>query len=176
MYERVRELFDYHKDGYLIWKISTANRVRIGDVAGVYHKHTGYYYVRFDNKLYKLHRIIWLWHYGYLPENVVDHIDQNKINNRINNLSDKTQQCNTRNRGAQNNSTTGIKGVSLDRQRNKFHSFITIDGKTFSLGRYTNFEEAVCVRLAAEQCLNWDSCESFSTAFQYIQDMLKYKN
>ena len=33
MGNRVRELFDY-KEGKLLWKVSTSNRVKVGDTAG----------------------------------------------------------------------------------------------------------------------------------------------
>jgi hypothetical protein len=68
--ERVRELFDYHEDGYLIWKISVSN-VRKGDIAGCPNK-AGYLRVRFDGKLYYIHRLIFLYHKGYLPR-MIDH-------------------------------------------------------------------------------------------------------
>ena len=47
-----------------------------------------------------------------------------------------------------------------------------VNQKIKNLGGYKNFDEAVCHRLAAEQCLVWDGCDNSSTAYQYVQKML----
>lgn len=38
---------------------------------------------------------------------------------------------------------------------------------------YNPNDEAVCHRLAAEQCVNWPGCDSSSPAYQYVQKMLR---
>ena len=30
-------------------------------------------------------------------------------------------------------------------------------------------DDAVCARLAAEQCLNWEGCDSNSSAYQFVK-------
>ena len=45
-------------------------------------------------------RLCWLLHYGDWPENTIDHIDRNPLNNKIENLRDVTQAENNRNRGS----------------------------------------------------------------------------
>ena len=47
-----------------------------------------------------------------------------------------------------------------------------INYKKIYLGIYKDFDEAVCVRLAVEQCVNWEGCDSNSPAYQYVQKML----
>ena len=83
-YDRVKELFGY-KNGQLIWRVSKG-RARGGNIAGTTCPIHGYTIVQVDNKQYKSHRLIWLWHNGYFPENNLDHIDQNRANNKIENL------------------------------------------------------------------------------------------
>jgi hypothetical protein len=39
-----------------------------------------------------------------------------------------------------------------------------------------DFDEAVCTRLAGEQCLNYDSCDTNSTAYQYVQQLLSFSS
>ena len=43
-------------------------------------------------------RLCWLLHYGDWPENTIDHIDRNPLNNKIENLRDVTQAENNRNK------------------------------------------------------------------------------
>lgn len=73
-YERVRELFDYEPDtGILRWKVKRANK-EIGDQAGAL-RDSGYLVVGVDYKLYRVHRIIWLWMTGDEPKAFLDHRD-----------------------------------------------------------------------------------------------------
>lgn len=55
----------------------------------------------------------------------------------------------------------------------KFKAQIAVNGKVKCLGTYTDFDEAVCTRLAAEQCLDWSGCDSNSPAYIYVQTLLK---
>jgi len=96
----------------------------------------------------KLHRLI-AEAFIPNPENkqFVDHIDNNRLNNNINNLRWATNQENQRNRQLNINSTSGVKGVSFDKARNKWSATITIDGITIHLGRYDNIEDAKAARI-----------------------------
>ena len=49
------------------------------------------------------------------------------------------------------NNTSGIKGVSWNKQRNGWDAYINIHGKRICLGRYTKFEDAVKARKKAEE-------------------------
>jgi hypothetical protein len=165
-YERVRELFDYHPDGYFIRKIRTCNAVNTGDIVGHIDK-DGYVQVGIQAKHYRIHRLVWLWHNGYMPENFIDHINRNKIDNRIENLREVTNQCNIRNTGNRENNTSGVKGVSWYCSRNKWTAQIMVNHKQYHLGYYKEICNAVLARLAAEQCLGWEGCDSNSPAYQY---------
>lgn len=48
----------------------------------------GYYIIMIEGKRYFEHRLVWLYHYGEFPPNnlVIDHIDRNRMNNKIENL------------------------------------------------------------------------------------------
>jgi hypothetical protein len=111
--------------------------------------------------------------YGYWPENVIDHKDRVRHHNWIKNLREVSNQCNQRNRGNSKNNTSGVKGVSFDNVTNKWRPYIKINNKLFRLGSYKEFDNAVCARLAAEQCLGWSGCDSNSPAFQYVKDFIQ---
>ncbi len=46
--------------------------------------------------------------------------------------------------------TSGVKGVTWDKDTRKWYAYITLHRKRISLGRFKDFEEAVRVRKAAE--------------------------
>jgi hypothetical protein len=164
--ERVRELFDY-RDGDLIRK-KPSQGVKVGDVAGSL-GNRGYLGIRIDYKNYLNHVLVWLWHHGYIPEHDIDHIDRIKIHNQIENLREVSRTCNSRNSKLSKKNTSGVKGVSWKSGENKWVAQIMVNYKTIALGRTLDFTEAVSLRLAAEQCLNWDGCDSSSPAFKFIK-------
>lgn len=166
--ERIKELFIY-TDGDL-FRIKSGHNMRIGKKVGCINA-GGYKVTQVDGKLYKNSRLIFLYHYGYMPENFIDHIDRNKCNDRIENLREVSNMCNLRNSKPPITNTSGIKGVRWDKSRNMWCAAIMVARKMYQLGRYLCFTEAVAHRLAAEQCLNWEGCDTSSTALQYIKNM-----
>ena len=169
---RVRELFDYREDGTLVWRVATANCMKVGATAGSLNA-SGYFNVQIKGRVYRLHRIIFLYHHGYFPETQVDHIDRNPLNNRIENLREVSQTCNSRNSGNPCTNTSGVKGVSWHNRISKWGVQIVVAERQRHLGYFPDFTEAVAHRLAHEQALNWEGCDSCSPAFQYMQDYIK---
>lgn len=167
--DQVKRLFDYDDSGNLIWKIRPNSKVSIGDIVGTLNKKIGYLYTRVSGHIIAVHRIIFLWHYGYLPENDIDHIDKNRLNNKIENLREISRVCNSRNCNVSKNNKSGISGVSYNTKRDRYCVSITVNYKQYSIGSITDFDEAVCLRLAIEQCLNWNNCDNSSSAAIYVK-------
>jgi hypothetical protein len=169
----VRKWFSYNKKtGILRWKLSPMNRINIGDIAGNKNP-KGYLIVGFKYKHCRVHRLIWLGMKGYLPENEIDHINKIKDDNRWKNLREVSNQCNQRNSKVGNKSKSGIKGIRPHKLTNKWEVYITVNGKKYHLGYFNDLDEAACHRLAAEQCLNWNKCDSDSSAYQHIKKFNK---
>jgi hypothetical protein len=165
--ERVRELFLY-KDGSLFWQVCRGH-VSEGSMAGTPNK-DGYLHVGVDGKHYKAHRLIFLYHFGYLPEHEVDHIDRDRSNNKIENLREVSRTCNMRNSTQRSRTSSGVKGLAWHKPTQKWLARIMVHSTRKHLGTYSDFTEAVAHRLAAEQCLNWGSCDSSSPAHQFMED------
>ena len=80
----------------------------------------GYYIIDLSNnnkrKTFQLHRLIAL---AFLPnpqnKSVVDHIDNNPLNNNVNNLRWASPSENQHNSKLSKNNTTGVKGITFDR-------------------------------------------------------------
>ena len=165
-YERVRELFDYREDGNLIRKVSGYGN-NAGSMAGTLCG-DGYYNIQIDYEKHYAHRVVWLWHHGYMPESQIDHINRARGDNRIENLREVSHQCNLRNSGNPRDNKSGVKGVyTSPKLGNVWLARITSNRKTYHLGTFKCFDEAVLHRLAAEQCLDWEGCDSSSPAYQY---------
>ena len=131
----IKSLFTYN-DGRLYWNVRKSDRIRIGDEVGTKCS-DGRINVKLDGKNYRLHRLIFLYHHGYLP-NIIDHIDGNNTNNIIENLRPATVKQNGQNRSKQKNNTSGHKGVYFHKSTQKWVAYCDED----SLGYYDTSDEA----------------------------------
>lgn len=84
------------------------------------------------------------------PAIEVDHLDQDKLNNRRSNLQACSHAENMKNRPDYRNNTSGRKGVSFYKKTGKWRAFINDHGHKV-LGYFSTFEEAVAAREEAEK-------------------------
>jgi len=149
--EELHRLFEY-REGNLYRKIQTSSNAKIGDKAGCLNSLSGYAQIRIYSADYRIHRIIWCYHFGPIPSKLqIDHIDGNKKNNMIENLRLATHSQNkSNNKRAQRNSKSNILGVSWCKISSKWRATIQINSKQKHLGVFANQEDAVAARRAAE--------------------------
>ena len=140
----LHELFEY-RDGFLFWKISRPH-VKIGQKAG-FSGDRGYWKITVGNRMYRAHRIIFLFHHGYLPAEI-DHIDGDRQNNKIENLRPANRSQNLVNKGLSNKNTSGAKNVSWVKDRNKWEVQMYVNKKKTFVGRFDDLEVAKAAAVA----------------------------
>lgn len=146
--ERLHEMFKY-RDGNLYRKISLG-RTKVGDKVGFVND-KGYVAVNIDKKCIVLHRIIWLMQYGEMPS-LIDHIDGDRQNNKIENLRITDRNGNAQNKQMHKNNTSGCKGVSWHKRAKKWLAQIDCRGHHNKLGLYESISEAdAVVKLARKR-------------------------
>ena len=118
----------------------TKKKTIIGKKAGHINKR-GYHQITVNKKIYSLHRVIFFMFYGYFPD-CVDHIDNDKNNNKIDNLRAATLTQNQYNKPISPKNTSGHKNVYLNKTTNKWFVRMRINGKDKSFGSYFNKEIA----------------------------------
>jgi len=138
---KMLELFNY-KDGVLYNKINR-KKARVGEVSGTV-SDKGYRKIAVLGNIYRSHRLIYLMHHGDLPS-AIDHIDGNKLNNRIENLRKCTQSQNCYNSKMRKDNSAGVKGVYWSRGHKKYATHITAKGKRMYLGYFDDKEVAAQV-------------------------------
>lgn len=149
--ERLKELFEYEaKTGCLINRFNRSSLSRKGEVAGSVGDR--YHVIRIDGKLYVAHRLIWVWHNKFLPDEFeIDHIDHNTKNNRIENLRVTDRWGNLRNKSLQSNNTTGTPGIEYDSRSKRWRARCMIGGKNRHLGSFDTKAEAIAARKVGER-------------------------
>lgn len=138
LYKIIKDRFDYG-DGKLFYKHDVGKKMKAGSEAG--NCGAVYSYVCIDRKQYLLHRIIYLWNHGSLPK-ALDHINNDPLDNRIENLRPASISQNNHNRSINKNSTTGVKGVCWNKAKGKYLARIRKNYKFVYAKHFDSLEEA----------------------------------
>ena len=139
--KKLREFLKYDpRTGVLTWIKFLNGRVPIGSEAGIIWD--GYRHIKFGGKLYRAHRLAWLWMTGKWPRKNLDHRDCNGLNNRWSNLREADLSENGFNRRTSKRNTTGFKGVSFNKLQKKFEVRLQVRGVSLFLGRWPTAKEA----------------------------------
>jgi hypothetical protein len=140
--------------GALTWRLRPNGRVAANTQAGCIAS-TGYRVIRIDGRQWKAHRLVWLIVHGEEPAGDLDHVDGNRLNNRIENLREASDLDNAQNRRRANcNSATGLLGVSAPARRPVFHAVIRAAGKKIHIGTYQSADQAHTAYLTAKRLLH----------------------
>ena len=142
-HQDVADCFEY-RDGYLYWKgVSHPNKQHMLDKpAGSIHK-TGYRHITWRGKVQKAHRLIFMLHHGFMPQEI-DHINGDRADNRIENLRSVTRSQNQYNKRPQRN-VSGYRGVTWHKKTGKWLVRVGLNNKNKSLGYYDDLELAALV-------------------------------
>lgn len=161
--EQLKSFVSYDAElGELYWKkhrFSAFVGCRVGSIVPRKGCRTEYIQTKLYGKTYYIHQLIWLYETGELPDHELDHKDRNGLNNRFSNLREVTRSQQNMNKAPQNNSASGVTGVTPF--RDKWQVSIKRGGYKHHLGTFSNFDEAVEVRKIAEKALFGEfSCAS----------------
>lgn len=145
--EEAKQIWRYDSNsGHFFWLIKPKYDVEIGSRAGNFDGK--YWRLRFKQKTYKASRIAWLFIYGEWPVNQIDHINGDKIDDRICNLRDATLEENARNKPVRKNNKLQVKGV-YEAPHGRFIAKLR-RGNDAYLGIFDTIEEAkACYDAAA---------------------------
>jgi len=96
--------------------------------------------IKLDGAKYAVHRVVWAVVNGEWPESIIDHINRDTTDNRIENLRIVTPLGNSKNKSRARNNTSGINGVDYSNGGWRVRV-----GPVFG-GRYDTLELAIKVR------------------------------
>ncbi len=113
---------------------------RAGQPTGAKHS-AGYTQLSIDGKLYRAHRVAWLYVTGRWPTELIDHINGVKDDNRLSNLREATESQNHHNARVRRHNRIGLKGVQQVGSRS-FSARITVAGKFRYIGTFSSPEAA----------------------------------
>lgn len=138
----LKNILKYDPDtGVWVWIINGNNQfVKVDRVAGCYQKTAGWV-IKINTRLYKSHRLAWLYMTGEDPDTKdIDHIDGDRWNNKWNNLRLADDSENQGNQKLAKNNTSGYKGVS--KANKKWYARVYRHGVQYFLGFFNTPEDA----------------------------------
>ena len=139
----LREYLEY-RDGYLYWVKKPCRKVVVGKIAGS--KCAGEYMaVKLNKKRYMVHHIVWWLHGNTIPEGMlIDHINRNKMDNRIENLR-LVDTC----ANSANSSRYGARNCYWNPRAQAYQVRVQFKGKYYHAGKYFKCLDAA--KQAAQQ-------------------------
>lgn len=160
--ERLKEILHYNPDtGIFTWKSRPLSHFKTKRAYGVWNtrfsgKEAGttmqirYTCICVDYMHHLAHRMAHLYMTGGWPDEQIDHINQDRGDNRWCNLRAVTAQENRMNQKMPCTNTSGHVGVRWDKGNEKWHAQIKHNGKAENLGRFDNIDFAIAARKEAE--------------------------
>jgi hypothetical protein len=136
----LHDLFRY-ENGNLFWKKSGAGKRTNVPAGGV--NSNGYVTIRIEGKAHRAHRLVFMMFNGFCPK-FIDHINGKRNDNRVENLRKATNAENLQNlkKAPSSNKSSGLLGASWGKTKNKWMSYIYLNGKRKHLGYFATAEMA----------------------------------
>lgn len=139
--------------GEFFW-VASRGGSKLGKKAGTLTQN-GYLHITYNYKAYLAHRLAWFFVHGKWPDGMIDHINRNKLDNRIENLRVVDNQTNQRNAGMSAKNTSGHRGVYWHKNKKKWLASIRVDNKQLHLGSYNCITAAMFARKISEEFYGW---------------------
>jgi hypothetical protein len=133
--------------------ISTSSRAKRGMVIGTPTGLGGHLRATVCGRRYYLQQLAWLYMTGEIADEV-DHIDLDAQNNKWENLRNASRVQNSCNRLAPSQNTSGVKGVTWDKQTQKWRAQLHLHGRHYCFGRHVDKDDAIVARMLGAERLH----------------------
>ncbi len=139
--------------GVFTWAVA-GRGIRVGAVAGV-KTSEGYWQIKLGFKAYRAHRLAWFLVHGVWPDGSIDHINGDRLDNRIANLRIASHAVNMQNKrvAMANNKSCGLLGVTWNIQHERWQASVMVNKKRHFLGHFDTPEAAHAAYLEAKRRL-----------------------
>ncbi len=149
----LKALFNYNPETGIITNKVNRWSAKKGQEAGSLHRF-GYRNISIGRQLYKAHRIAWAIGHGAFPEDEIDHRNNRRDDNRLENLRSASKSQNCHNCLMRKDNTSQVKGVRWHSRDEKWEARIMVNRKSKNLGYFKNKESAAAAYAEASARLH----------------------
>jgi len=139
--DKLKEIFEYDGDTGMFKRLDGSPRALKGWTKGTLTK-LNYRTFSIYGKTRLAHILAYALHHGSYPSGMIDHINGDPSDNRIDNLRIATHQQNMCNRKVRCDNTSGFPGVNFHKSSNKWQASIRVNGQRIHLGSFKTPVEA----------------------------------
>lgn len=139
--ELVNTLSYDESTGVFTWLKTNSNAAANGKGAGTINK--GYVYITINKVKYLAHRLAWFYVNKEWPSSHLDHINNNRSDNRICNIREATPRQNAMNVSISKSNKTGYHGVHFDAAMEAWKAAVKKDRKNIHLGFFRSKDDAI---------------------------------
>jgi hypothetical protein len=149
--------------GYNTWKryagkpVTTRPGTHGYKVVTISYKRVAHHYLQ--------HVVIYAMAHGEFPCNKVDHSNGDRLDNVPSNLTNVSDSGNAKNCSRRRDNTTGVTGVTWDKQTSRYRVQGRSEFTSFRPKRVADFFEAVCIRKS------WELLNEFSSRHGSIKEV-----
>lgn len=140
----------YDPETGMFWNRERRSNAMPNAVAGYWHQPSGYWLITIGWRKYKAHRLAWFYIYEEWPIEIIDHINGDRSDNRLENLREATFSENLINSEVRIDNSSGYKGVYFEKRIKKWRAYINKNGRRHFLGHFDRVEDAALARQKAE--------------------------
>ena len=155
----LRTVLDYYpRTGLFFWRwreglIGSTNARYAGRVAGQPDA-AGYIRIDINSRHYLAHRLAWFYVRGCWPSDQLDHINENKSDNRIANLRESNHGPNNVRSKPMKNNQSGVVGIYRTKNGARWVAHVGYERGKLYLGTFATIEEAKAARDKAARRLH----------------------
>lgn len=140
--DMLRKIFHYNSEtGEFRYKYSRGSASK-GSLAGIIDTADGYRVIRVLGRQYAAHRVAFALTYNRWPQPLCDHINGDKLDNRIVNLREATHTDNLCNSRTPKSNKSGYKGVHWHKRDKRWRARVKLNRKEYVCGHFKTVEEA----------------------------------
>jgi hypothetical protein len=150
---RLKEVLDYDPETGFFTRRLKQTGVKQGKITGSLLRE-GYVVTSVDCKIYKCHRLAWLYITGAWPTGQIDHINGNRSDNRFDNLRDVSKQQNIENQRKAQQSNKSTNELGTWKNGSGFAARISHNNTKLYLGTFATVAEAKAAYVTAKRLLH----------------------
>ena len=149
--EELKKLVSYDPVTGVMTLLSCYHKSKEGKKLGCKDKQSGYCRISLNGISHYAHRLAWLYVYGENPKQIIDHINGDKLDNKISNLRLANKSENAVNSKLKINNSTRVKNVSFIKAREMYTVTLHTNGKYKFIGSFKDLELAELVAFEARE-------------------------